>query len=195
MLSRLPHGGQPKANRQLTFRQFARRLDRISSNLDRLAIAGAVIALAIMSGAALWQTVARYLLDAPPIWTEEVARRAMVWAGMLGASAAFRAGANPTIFPEMLYKKGGVGHVLSLVRAIGVTLFVGPVLWFSVFGANMDLSRGFLGRSLLRSAEMIPASMIWFTAAVPVCLLLILIHLVAMLSLRLSGDESKDHHV
>ena len=33
------------------------------------------------------QVVARYVWAAPPGWTEEGARYAMVWAGLLGATA------------------------------------------------------------------------------------------------------------
>jgi TRAP-type transport system small permease protein len=168
-------------------RTLAAGLDRLSAGLDRLAVAGAVLAVATMLGAALWQTVARYVFDAPPIWTEEAARRAMVWAGMLGASAAFRAGANPTLFPAALRIPGGLGAVLALVRTSGVVIFAAPVLWYSAFGPGMNPLRGFIGRSLDRTAEMIPLSMVWFTAAVPVAFVLILIHTAAALAQRLAG--------
>ena len=167
--------------------RLAAGLDRLSSGLDRLAVAGAVLAVAAMLGAALWQTVARYVFDAPPIWTEEAARRAMVWAGMLGASAAFRAGANPTLFPAALQIAGRAGAVLALVRASGVVIFAAPVLWYSAFGPNMNPARGFIGRNIDRTAEMIPISMAWFTAAVPVAFVLILVHLIAALAQRLAG--------
>lgn len=167
-------------------RRIAAELDRLSAILNRVAVAGAIVALAVMLGSALWQTVARYALNAPPIWTEEAARRAMVWAGMLGASAAFRAGANPTLFPAMLQIGGRAGAALAVVRSLGVVIFVTPVLWYSAFGPNMNPARGFVGRSLDRTAEMIPVSMAWFTAAVPVAFTLILIHLVAALAQRLA---------
>ena len=166
---------------------LAQGLDRLSARIDRVAMLLAVAALGIMLGAALWQTVARYMFNSPPIWTEELARRAMVWAGMLGASCAFRAGANPTLFPGMLPIRGGIGAVLSLTRAAGVLLFVGPVLWFCVFAPGMNIARGFLGRSLERQAEMLGVPMIWFTAAVPVALAIILIHMLALLATELAG--------
>ncbi len=169
---------------------LAKGLDRLSARIDRLAMIVAVAALGIMLGAALWQTVARYLLNSPPIWTEELARRSMVWAGMLGASCAFRAGANPVLFPAMLKMRGGMGAMLSLVRAAGVVVFVGPVLWFSVFAPGMNAARGFLGRSLGRQAEMLGVPMIWFTAAVPVALAIILIHMLATLATELAGRDA-----
>ena len=67
-----------------------------------------------------------------------------------------------------------------------VVLFATPVIWYSLFGANMNMARGFLGRSLDRQAEMIALPMIWFTAAVPVAFVLIMIHMLSGLSMRLT---------
>lgn len=169
-------------------KRLARTLDWLSSRLDSIALWGAVLAVLVMVFAAGWQVVARYILAAPPIWTEELARRAMVWAGMLGASCAFRAVADPTLFPGMVNRRGGFGMALALIRAVGVIAFAVPVIWYSVFNARMDMSRGFLGRSLGRQAEMLDISMIWFTAAVPLAFVLILIHLAARVSMQATGQ-------
>lgn len=157
-------------------------IDRVSAALDRIALWGAILGVTAMVGAAGWQVLARYVLDAPPIWTEELARRAMVWAGMLGASCAFRAKADPTLFPGAQARGGGLGVALRLVRASGVLIFAGTVLWFSLFGPGMNMARGFVGRSLSRSGEMIDISMAWFTSAVPVAFAIILVHLAADLA-------------
>lgn len=170
-------------------RGLALALDRASAALNRLALAGAVIAVLTMVGAAGWQVIARYLLDAPPVWTEELARRAMVWAGMLGASCAFRGGADPVLFPAMRRVPGRTGAVLALVRAAGVLLFAGPVLWYSVFDGRMNPARGFLGRSLGRQAEMLDVAMIWFAAAVPLAFALIVLHTLAMTMMRLTAPD------
>lgn len=170
-------------------RAAALALDRFSAALNALALWGAVLAVLVMVGAAGWQVIARYLLDAPPVWTEELARRAMVWAGMLGASAAFRAGADPSLFPQMVTLRGRLGRMLALVRGAGVALFAAPVIWFSVFGPNMNMARGFLGRSLERTAEMIPLPMIWFTAAVPLAFALIVVHMLALLAMQLTEPQ------
>jgi TRAP-type transport system small permease protein len=172
-------------------RRLARGLDRLSSLLNGIALAGAVLAVLVMVFAAGWQVIARYALSDPPVWTEELARRAMVWAGMLGASAAFRAGVNPVLFPQALDIRGGLGQGLALLRAAGALVFVLPVLWFSLYGPGMNLARGFLGRSLERSAEMLSISMIWFTAAVPVAFALIALHVLADLAMRLTGSAPR----
>lgn len=167
-------------------RRAALGLDRLSHWLNSIALWGAVLAVLVMVFAAGWQVVARYALQAPPVWTEELARRAMVWAGMLGASAAFRAGIDPVLNAGALQIRGLAGKGLALIRAAGALLFVTPVIWFSLFGPNMNMARGFLGRSLERTAEMIPISMVWFTAAVPLAFALIVLHALADLAMRLT---------
>lgn len=168
-------------------RALARILDRLSASLHTIALWGAVCAVLVMAFSASWQVFARYLLDAPPVWTEELARRAMVWAGMLGASCAFRAQADPTLFPAMRQVTGRAGLGLALVRAAGVLAFAAPVIWYSVFGARMNPARGFIGRSLDRQAEMLDVAMIWFTAAVPLAFCLIVLHLLADIASRLAA--------
>lgn len=165
-------------------------MNRLSATLNTIALWGAVLAVLVMVFAAAWQVVARYVFLAPPVWTEELARRAMVWAGMLGASAAFHAGVNPLLFPQALELRGWVGKGLALLRALGAMIFVAPVIWFSLYGPNMNMARGFLGRSLDRTAEMIPVSMIWFTAAVPLAFVLITVHVLADLAMRLTEPPS-----
>ncbi|SFT94528.1 TRAP transporter small permease [Sedimentitalea nanhaiensis] len=167
-------------------RALAIHLDRISATVNRIALWGAVLAVLAMLGAAGWQVVARYLLDAPPIWTEELARRAMVWAGMLGASCAFRVHADPTLFPAMRDVTGRAGKVLALIRGGGVILFAAPVIWYSIFDARMNPMRGFLGRSLNRQAEMLDVPMIWFTSAVPLAFAIIVLHMIADTLMRLT---------
>lgn len=167
---------------------LARTLDRLSVGLNRIALWGAVLAVLVMVFAAGWQVLARYVLAAPPIWTEELARRAMVWTGMLGASCAFRTGFDPVLFPAMRAVRGGPGLALALIRSAGVVAFAVPVIWYSLFNARMDMARGFLGRSLNRQAEMLDMPMIWFTAAVPLAFALILIHLAARLTMQATGQ-------
>jgi TRAP-type C4-dicarboxylate transport system permease small subunit len=170
---------------------LALAVDRLSAWLDRIALGGAVLAVLVMVASAIWQVVARYIFFAPPVWTEELARYAMVWAGMLGASSAFRAMADPTLFPAMREMGGRLGGFLAGLRATGVLLFAIPVLYYCLQGPRGGFSRGFLARSSVRDAEMIDVSMIWFTIAVPVAFTLILIHLMADLAMRASGQGSE----
>lgn len=171
-------------------KSVARFLVNISSILNGIALWGAVAAVAVMVLAALWQVVARYIFASPPIWTEELARYAMVWGGMLGASCAFYSNADPTLFPEAVTAKGRRGLISAVVRAVGVAIFALPVLWFCFIGPRGGFTRGFIARSLARDAEMLSISMIWFASAIPVAFLLVLIHALAGIASRIEFKGS-----
>ena len=173
-------------------RAMASALARLSAGLNSIALWGAVAAVVVMVFAAGYQVVARYVFDAPPVWTEELARRAMVWAGMLGASCAFHQRVDPNLFPQMLKVRGRSGKWLTAVRSAGVAIFALPVLFYSLFGPNFDLARGFIGRSLDRKAEMMGVSMAWFTSAIPVAFALIVIHVLAQIALSLAEVDEVD---
>ena len=47
-----------------------------------------VVLMLILVVSVLWQVLSRYLLGTPAFWTEELARFALVWVGLLGAAYA-----------------------------------------------------------------------------------------------------------
>lgn len=149
----------------------------------------AVAALGLMVASALIQVVMRYGLRAPPVWTEELARYAMVWAGLLGAVVAIHARADPVVVRGWSARSDWRRRVAGVFRAVGVTIFLGPIVWYCVFGAGMKMTRGFLARSAGRQAEMLEVPMIWVTAVVPLALACIVI--VAWLQVVL-GDSGAD---
>lgn len=171
-------------------------LERLSAGLNSLALWGAVTAVIVMTFAAGYQVVARYVFDAPPIWTEEFARRAMVWAGMLGASIAFYQRSDPNLFPHLADTGGVLGKAMALLRFAGVAVFALPVLYYSLFGPNWNMARGFIGRNLDRTAEMMGISMAWFAVAVPAGFALILVHALAGVAVHLWGTAGAkaEHH-
>ncbi|WP_375572548.1 TRAP transporter small permease subunit [Seohaeicola saemankumensis] len=173
--------------------QLASYVEVASATLNRIAIVAAASAVLAMVCAAGWQVIARYVLDQPPIWTEELARRAMIWAGLLGATAAFRAKTEPTLFPGAAEIGGGTGLLLATIRAAGVLLLAVPVLWFCFVGPRGGFERSFLDRTANRPAEMLDIPMVWFTAAIPVAFTLILIHLAADLMRRIAHKEVETH--
>jgi TRAP-type C4-dicarboxylate transport system permease small subunit len=151
-------------------------LARLSQWVDRFCRLGAGGFLALMVVLIGIQVVARYLFSEPPGWTEEGARYAMVWSGMLGAAVAFKAGGDPVL----LRLKSLEGRaVIQWLRAAAVVLFLGPILYFCVFGPGWDLARGFMARSASRNSEAIGVSMLWFSAALPVSIVAILVHVAA----------------
>jgi TRAP-type C4-dicarboxylate transport system permease small subunit len=173
-------------------RTAAELLDRLSAGLNAIALWGAILAVAVMVAASGWQVIARYVLAAPPIWTEELARYAMVWAGLLGASCAFRAKADPALFPNMTLVGGGGGALLALIRTAGVVLFIAPVIYFSLFGPGFNAARGYLARLSGRSAETMDVPMVAFGIAIPIAFLLIALHLAAALAVRATGGHEQE---
>jgi len=156
-------------------------LARLSNALDRACRFGAAGGLALMVLLIAIQVVARYVFSEPPGWTEEGARYAMVWSGLLGATVAFKAGGDPVL----LRLKSLEGNaVIAWIKAATVGLFLGPILYFCLFGPGMDPSRGFLARSASRNAEAIGLSMAWFSAALPIAIVVILVHVAASLAAR-----------
>ena len=158
-----------------------RALQSLSNTVDRFCRFGAATGLVLMLVLIAIQVVARYVFSEPPGWTEEGARYAMVWSGLLGSAVAFKAGGDPV----MLRLKAFEGNAaIAWVRAASVVLFVAPILYFCLVGPDQDLSRGFLARSATRNTEAIGLSMAWFTAALPVTFVAILIHVAAGLAAR-----------
>jgi TRAP-type transport system small permease protein len=153
----------------------------LSQAVDRGCRVGAAAGLVLMLVLIAIQVVARYVFSEPPGWTEEGARYAMVWSGLLGSTVAFKAGSDPV----MLRLKALEGNAaIAWLRAASVVLFVAPILYFCLFGPGQDLARGFLARSASRNTEAIGLSMAWFTAALPVSFVAILIHVAAGLAAR-----------
>ncbi|MEM1287390.1 MAG: TRAP transporter small permease subunit [Pseudomonadota bacterium] len=167
-------------------------MEALSAAAFRVAAGGAIIAVVVMVATALWQVVARYILDQPPPWTEELARYSMVWVGLLGASCAFRMNSDPTLFPAMRDVRGRLGSLLSLVRTVGVLFFVFPIVWFSIFGRGADIARGYLARMSGREALTMDVPMVVFAVAIPISFAFIIIHLLARLSADLSGVRSSE---
>jgi TRAP-type C4-dicarboxylate transport system permease small subunit len=152
---------------------------QISSVLNQLCERGSVGFFAAMLILVLVQVVARYILRAVPVWTEEAARYCMVWGGMLGATIAFYRDEDPKLLQPP--KKGPrlwLGFA-SILRALTVVLFLGPVLYYS---------DRFLLRHWQRTADALSISTFWVTIAVPIAVAVIFIHLIARIG---RGDDHK----
>ncbi|MEO7241681.1 MAG: TRAP transporter small permease subunit [Variovorax sp.] len=158
-----------------------RGLIRLSHGVDRCCRVGAAAALVLMLVLIGIQVIARYLFSEPPGWTEEGARYAMVWSGLLGATVAFKARRDPVLLE---LKRFETHTAIAWLRAASVLLFLGPILYFCLVGPGGDLARGFIARSASRNTEAIGLSMAWFTAALPVTFVAILIHVAAALAAR-----------
>lgn len=138
-----------------------------------------MLALALMVILIGVQVIARYLWKDPPGWTEEAARYAMVWSGLLGATVAFRTRFDPVLATFKVFGSGIMRFAAETLRAVATLLFLGPIWFFCIFGPNFDISRGYLARSAQRSAEAIGVPMVWFAIALPIAITVIFVHLAA----------------
>ncbi|SLN70114.1 TRAP transporter small permease [Oceanibacterium hippocampi] len=166
-----------------------RAIIRVSDGLDwllRRLAAGCFVGMLVFVSI---QVVARYILREPPTWTEELARFAMVWGGLLGATVAYKSQYDPVLIRLSDRNSAFLRWAMRLIRLAAPPIFLGPVLYFSIFGPNMDMARGFLGRSALRTADTLGFPMIYIALAVPIAACAILIHWLARFGEEATGDD------
>lgn len=154
-------------------------IGRASDALHWLCRWGALFAVLLMVVFIGIQVVARYLWSDPPGWTEEAARYAMVWAGLLGATLAFRMRTDPVLVKLRFFERTGPLVVAEALRAAATVVFLGPIWFYCIFGPGFDVSRGYIARSMQRTAESIGIPMGWFVMALPIAITVIFVHLLA----------------
>ncbi|MEW6266925.1 MAG: TRAP transporter small permease subunit [Thermodesulfobacteriota bacterium] len=120
----------------------------------------------------LFQVVARYILRNPPAWTEELARYCMVWGGMLGATVAFKGGADPCLVRPPTQGNPLWIRAALLLRTATTVVFLGPILYYS---------DKFLIRTWHRSTEALGIPTALVTVAVPFAVAVILFHMMVWL--------------
>ncbi|MCW5772353.1 MAG: TRAP transporter small permease subunit [Rhodospirillaceae bacterium] len=155
---------------------------RTSDALHWLCRWGALASVLLMVVFIGIQVVARYIWSDPPGWTEEAARYAMVWGGLLGATMAFRLRTDPVLVKLKIFTRPGPRIVADTLRAVAALLFLGPIWFYCIFGPGFDLSRGYIARSMQRTAESIGVPMGWFALALPLAITVIFVHLLAEIS-------------
>ena len=154
-------------------------LQQASNAVDRFCIRAAMGFFCAMLILVLFQIVARYIFRAAPVWTEEAARYCMVWGGLLGATAAFKADRDPRLIQPP--RTGSNIWVISAtwLRSLATIVFLGPVLYYS---------DRFLIRTWNRTSDALEIPLMWVTLAVPVTVLIIFFHLIV----RLVGAKEAD---
>lgn len=151
-------------------RPFARSLRRCSDRLNALCAATAITLTFIMLALVVLQVIARYGFNTPPQWTEEAARFAMVWAGLLGSTVSFHTRSDPILAtpPQRLLRH--MPWLVCLVRTFGIALFVVPVLVYSPI---------FVGHQSVRLTEALELNFAWVVVIVPIWASVLLIHTAA----------------
>ncbi|UOD51520.1 TRAP transporter small permease subunit [Orrella daihaiensis] len=151
---------------------------RLSAFVDRVADVTAGVAIVVLVAAVMLQVVARYVFQSPPPWTEELARYAMIWAGLIGATMSFKRRFDPALF-SAVPRNPWLAIVAGLIQSLTVLIYLIPILWFTFFGPNMNVNRGFLLRHSRITSETLDITTFWVAIAVPIMIIFILIHLVA----------------
>lgn len=157
----------------------------LSRGIDRLAGAATIVFLVALVGAVMVQVVARYVLKSPPPWTEEMARYAMIWAGLMGATLSFKRRFDPALVTRgtNTSPRGPRGALLDAAsgafQGLVVMIYLLPILWHSFFGPNMNPERSFLIRHSRMTAETLGFPTLLVAVAVPLMAVFILIHLAA----------------
>ncbi|MBL8544456.1 MAG: TRAP transporter small permease subunit [Hyphomonadaceae bacterium] len=128
------------------------------------------------------QIVGRYIFEEAPAWTEEAARFAMVWAGLLGGVVAFQTDADPVLTPVGRDKPFWLRRVQAWSRTLCVAIFTLVVLYYSP---------GFISRASARDSEALGWNMGLVGAIVPIYAALILLLAVIKLIVfeRSRGEE------
>lgn len=150
--------------------KIAGAISATSTAINAACLIAATLFLVAMLGLVTLQIVARYGFSSPPQWTEEAARYAMIWMGLLGASVAFYRRADPALIE---YKEGWTKHrklMARLGRAITAISFSGPLTWYGF---------EFVKRYSLRTSESLEINSGVVVVIVPIFACIIIFHAVA----------------
>ncbi len=157
--------------------------DRLHLVMRRVAI----FAVCVMFLTVVVQIIARYIFSSPPVWTEDVARYAMVWTGLLGATLSFKTQSDAVLMQSVFPPQP---HVLAVfakaVQSAAVLTFILPVIYFCFIGLRGGFAKGYLARQSGLTADTLGIPMVWISVAVPLSMIVILIHLCA----RWAGDDA-----
>lgn len=170
-------------------KNVAKALTRASDAVDQVLRVVGIFFLIVMVALICLQVLARYGFSSPPAWTEEAARYAMVWVGLLGASVSFKAGFDPAlvkIAPDAARRRI---LIAGAIRAAAVVVFLGPILWYCFFGPRMNIARSFIARSFSTKAETFDMPLIFVAITVPLFIGAIFLHGLAKMVRTLDGRD------
>ncbi|TNJ47767.1 TRAP transporter small permease [Phaeobacter sp. B1627] len=157
-----------------------------SNRVHHAARGAAVLAICLMFLTVVLQIIARYVFSAPPVWTEDVARYAMVWTGLLGATLSFKTRADAVLMQSVAPDRPHpLAYLANAVHSAAVLTFVLPVVYFCFIGLRGGFAKGYLARQSGLTADTLGIPMVWISVSVPVAMIIILLHLAA----RWAGDD------
>ena len=148
--------------------------------------------MGVMAFLSFMNVVTRYVLNYSTAWTEELVTYVFVWATLVGSALAYKQGAN--LMVAFLYNRthGAARKFLYLLSAFAGVLFFGFLGYHGFIQVRDEFSYNTLMESM-------PIAMAYFSAAIPVCSLLIIWRIVQKTYndlrndvLERSGDDGSD---
>jgi TRAP-type C4-dicarboxylate transport system permease small subunit len=137
--------------------------------LDKSILFISSFALMLLVATVTWQVFSRYVLNDPSSWTDELARYAMVWLGLLGASYLFGVKGHLAITLLDGYLKGKAHTVLQLL----INAISGAFVSLAMLKGGLAL----MGRTTqqLSPALQLPMSTVY--SILPISAVIILVYL------------------
>jgi TRAP-type C4-dicarboxylate transport system permease small subunit len=155
-------------------------VDKIWQNLEE---AAGVALLALMAVLAFLNVITRYFIHYSFAFTEEVEVACLVWVTMLGAAAGFRRGIHLG-FDLLALRFPGLGRKLLYPFASALTIFtVAILIWFSLLQIRDEIS-------LKTTTEALGLPQWWYSLALPVGGILVIIRIVETAWKRMKGGEA-----
>ncbi len=159
-----------------------RTLGRISAALDKVAVLVAKSGILVMVVCIAIQIIARYVLSEPPAWTEELARYAMIWAGLAGATIACRRRLDPTLVNATLLKRKSHRALSRWVEAVAILAFCIPVLIATPAFISLHSQR-------FTDSLLLPSHLV--VAIIPLCFVTIIFHALVRLFYERAREREK----
>jgi TRAP-type C4-dicarboxylate transport system permease small subunit len=163
--------------------RLLRTLGRISAALDKAAVLVAKSGILVMVVCISIQIIARYVLSEPPAWTEELARYAMIWAGLAGATIACRRRLDPTLVNAALLKRKSHRTLSRWVEAVAILVFCIPVLIATPAFMALHSQR-------FTDSLQLPSHLV--VAIIPLCFITIIFHALVRLLFERAREREKE---
>jgi len=145
--------------------RFIGGMVRVSDWLERVARRLAIGFMGVMVTCILIQILARYVINEPPAWTEELARHAMIWAGLLGATVACRRRLDPVLVNHATFNRPGLRRFARWVEMFAILIFGTAIL---------VATPHFLELHLERSTESLQLPSVLVVVIIPLCIAVIM---------------------
>jgi TRAP-type transport system small permease protein len=134
-------------------------LGRVADGIERFLDYATLLIFCVITGSIVIQVFARYVLNSPTAWSEELARFLMAALTMFGSAAVIRREGHIAVTVLVDRLSGPVLWTVNLVRDVLVIGMAGTIAWYG-FGLAM------IGRRQLSPGMEIP--MAYPYAAIPI---------------------------